>query len=72
MGLKEYEAKRDFTETAEPAGKKGAALRAKTASLFVVQKHAASRLHYDFRLDAQWESNRRARSAISRISRTKH
>jgi bifunctional non-homologous end joining protein LigD len=48
--LKAYEAKRDFTRTAEPApGKKkktGADL-----PLFVIQKHAASRLHYDFRLE---------------------
>lgn len=47
--LKAYEAKRDFRQTAEPAPKK-----AKTKSsqpLFVVQKHQASRLHYDFRLE---------------------
>ncbi len=47
--LAEYNAKRDFTRTAEPAGKvpkaRGKALH------FVIQKHAASHLHYDFRLE---------------------
>ena len=47
--LAEYNRKRDFTRTREPAGtvprSRGKALH------FVVQKHAASRLHYDFRLE---------------------
>ena len=42
-----YNKKRDFTKTAEPKGKKG---RAK-GDRFVVQKHDASRLHWDFRLE---------------------
>lgn len=48
-----YEAKRDFTRTAEPAPKKKEKGRSKKSDLplFVVQKHAASRLHYDFRLE---------------------
>ena len=42
---------RDFSKTAEPSGKEHAASTAKTGSLpFVIQKHAATRLHYDFRL----------------------
>jgi DNA ligase D-like protein (predicted 3'-phosphoesterase) len=47
--LAEYNAKRDFSRTAEPAGKvpKG---RAKSLH-FVIQKHAASHLHFDFRLE---------------------
>jgi bifunctional non-homologous end joining protein LigD len=44
-----YNAKRDFTQTAEPAGKR-VAKRGKDP-LFVIQKHAASHLHYDFRLE---------------------
>ncbi|SEB18489.1 DNA ligase D [Pedobacter hartonius] len=48
MSLSKYVAKRDFTKTAEPkAGK-----TKQTGSLtFVIQKHDASRLHYDFRLE---------------------
>ena len=50
MALTEYKRKRDFGKTPEPAG---AAVRPRTApSLsFVIQKHAARRLHYDFRLE---------------------
>jgi bifunctional non-homologous end joining protein LigD len=47
--LAEYNAKRDFTRTAEPAGKVPKP-RGKTLH-FVIQKHAASHLHYDFRLE---------------------
>jgi bifunctional non-homologous end joining protein LigD len=43
-----YRAKRDFTQTAEPSGKSGASRR---KPLFVIQKHDASHLHYDFRLE---------------------
>lgn len=47
--LAPYNAKRDFTGTAEPAGRLA---RRKARDLgFVVQKHWASRLHYDFRLE---------------------
>ncbi|TPI13731.1 DNA ligase D [Mesorhizobium sp. B4-1-3] len=47
--LEQYHAKRDFKKTAEPAGK---VTRGKQAGgIFVVQKHAATRLHYDFRLE---------------------
>ncbi len=47
MGLEEYKRKRDFKQTPEPPPKlaKGGQRR------FVVQKHRASRLHYDFRLE---------------------
>ncbi|MDM0014956.1 DNA ligase D [Variovorax sp. J22P168] len=47
--LDRYWSKRDFAVTSEPRGERS---RAKgQAPLFVVQKHAASRLHYDFRLE---------------------
>jgi bifunctional non-homologous end joining protein LigD len=46
--LREYHRKRDFGRTPEPRGD-GTAGR--DAHRFVVQKHAASRLHYDFRLE---------------------
>jgi bifunctional non-homologous end joining protein LigD len=48
--LKAYEAKRDFRRTKEPAPKKARSKDGKEP-LFVVQKHHASHLHYDFRLE---------------------
>jgi bifunctional non-homologous end joining protein LigD len=47
MSLDEYRKKRNFAETPEPRGR---IRRAGRGLSFVVQKHAASRLHYDFRL----------------------
>src|SRR5450631_234828 len=49
MALKEYNKKRTFNKTPEPTGGKPAA----SALHFVVQKHDASRLHYDFRLEME-------------------
>ncbi|WP_113662647.1 DNA ligase D [Pedobacter nanyangensis] len=48
MALDKYVQKRDFTKTAEPKSGKS---RDKSRLIFVVQKHDASRLHYDFRLE---------------------
>ena len=48
MSLDRYNEKRDFKKTSEPAG---SAVKNKGALRFVIQKHAASRLHYDFRLE---------------------
>lgn len=48
MGLEAYNAKRDFQATPEPKGRKA---RASNAPVFVIQKHAARRLHYDLRLE---------------------
>jgi bifunctional non-homologous end joining protein LigD len=53
MGLAEYKRKRDFKKTAEPAGGKPLPKKIKGASRFVIQKHAARRLHYDFRLEME-------------------
>src|SRR5207245_5771116 len=52
MGLSEYKRKRDFKKTAEPAGKQ-LTQKIKSASRFVIQKHDARRLHYDFRLEME-------------------
>jgi bifunctional non-homologous end joining protein LigD len=47
--LARYRARRDFGRTAEPSGK--VAVRAANRLRFVIQKHAARRLHYDLRLE---------------------
>lgn len=47
--LAHYQAKRDFTKTAEPSG--GTRVAASDRLRFVIQKHAATRLHYDLRLE---------------------
>lgn len=50
MTLNEYNQKRNFISTAEPEGKINKSV---TEKIFVVQKHAASHLHYDFRLESE-------------------
>jgi bifunctional non-homologous end joining protein LigD len=47
MSLEKYKQKRQFEKTPEPTGGKGSAQKL----AFVIQKHAASHLHYDFRLE---------------------
>ena len=49
MALEEYKRKRRFEETPEPPPK----VEKKTGHRFVVQKHDATRLHYDFRLEME-------------------
>ncbi len=49
--LRAYEEKRDFTKTREPPPRKAATEALATGGRFVVQKHAATNLHYDFRLE---------------------
>jgi len=51
MALEEYQRKRDFRKTPEPSGRPAPARKPANALSFVVQKHAARRLHYDFRLE---------------------
>ena len=50
MGLTQYKRKRNFARTSEPKGGKPLPRQVRGASRFVIQKHDASRLHYDFRL----------------------
>src|SRR5262250_624238 len=49
MGLQEYKRKRRFNETPEPPGE----VREQRGNSFVIQKHHATRLHYDFRLEME-------------------
>ncbi len=53
--LAEYNRKRDFKKTKEPAGKRAAVHGAKEreGGRFIVQKHDATRLHWDLRLEAE-------------------
>src|SRR5687768_4108770 len=48
MGLRKYQKMRDFAVTPEP---KGVERPSETGRSYVLQKHAATRLHYDFRLE---------------------
>ncbi len=50
MALTQYNKKRNFKDTPEPSGKTG---KADSKLSFVVQRHKASRLHYDFRLEME-------------------
>ena len=54
MPLEKYKQKRNFQKTPEPAGSPAAVRKSaskKTDRFFCVQKHLASHLHYDFRLE---------------------
>jgi bifunctional non-homologous end joining protein LigD len=55
MGLDEYNRKRNFKVTSEPPGTEPSAERRDRTKgrSFVIQKHAATRLHYDFRLELE-------------------
>ena len=73
MSLEKYVKKRDFTKTKEPgSGKKKIKpdqSATKSKLMFVVQRHHASRLHYDFRLEMagvlkSWKSNTESREQL--------
>jgi bifunctional non-homologous end joining protein LigD len=51
VALEEYRRKRDFTKTPEPAGDTKAKARDVPKRFFCVQKHLATALHYDFRIE---------------------
>ena len=51
MGLKEYERKRNFEKTPEPKPKAAPGEQRSHGGFFCVQRHDATRLHYDFRLE---------------------
>src|SRR5207247_5701631 len=51
IGLDDHKSKRDFRKTAEPKDGEPLPEAVRGASLFVIQKHDARRLHYDFRLE---------------------
>ena len=53
MSIRKYRSKRDLSRTGEPEGPegKGASGRSSDNPRFVIQKHDASSLHYDFRLE---------------------
>ena len=51
MGLREYRRKRRFDVTPEPAGRSGPHAQAARQRRYVIQKHQASHLHYDLRLE---------------------
>ena len=51
MALEDYQRMRDFAATPEPAGKARPKSRKSQALQYCIQKHDATRLHYDFRLE---------------------
>jgi len=51
MSLTDYRKKRRFDVSPEPKGKQPSTREAKTSLAFVVQKHRATALHYDYRLE---------------------
>ncbi len=51
MPLNEYRKKRNFKISPEPSGEKALPKASKSSLIYVIQKHRASNLHYDFRLE---------------------
>jgi len=51
VSLKEYRRRRRFAVTAEPSGHKSSRARSSRPLVYVTQKHRATQLHYDFRLE---------------------
>src|SRR5579863_3008898 len=53
MSLSKYREKRHAERTPEPFGHSVPAARSASGGIFVIQKHAARQLHYDFRLEME-------------------
>lgn len=51
MALTEYRKKRNFQVSPEPSGESAAAKKSSAERIYVIQKHRATQLHYDFRLE---------------------
>ena len=72
MSLQEYHKKRDFAKTPEPSGsteqeKKNREHKTSTSNLrLVVQRHEATRLHYDFRLEILGHTKRHLNKSESK------
>jgi len=67
--LTEYRKKRDFTRTREPSGEKVRAPDRVGRLRFVIQKHAASHLHFDLRLEVDGVMKSWAVPSITTLSR---
>ncbi|MEJ7682891.1 MAG: hypothetical protein WKG06_34555 [Segetibacter sp.] len=66
MSLTTYNKKRDFKQTSEPSGKENNQQEDEKL-VFVIQRHKASRLHYDFRLEMDGGAEKLGSAKRSRV-----